>query len=243
MKPVLILQHQVPENAAYLTTWLNQHVVPYHIANAGAGELFPTSIEPYSALAVMGGGMSANDPLPSNRAAEILILQAMYRDIPVVGHCLGGQLMTRALGGVIISSPQPEIGWQSISYENTPLAKEWFGKNPTPTVIQWHYESFSIPEGAVRLATSPACPNQAWAYGKHLAMQFHIEINEDKIDSWVHEDDPKWAEARQHYNSVQDKISMLSGIPFHLAQHQATADHIYTNWLKTTEWANSVTTV
>jgi GMP synthase-like glutamine amidotransferase len=241
VKPVLILQHQVPENAAYLTTWLNQHVIPYHIANAGAGELFPTSIEPYSALAVMGGGMSANDPLPSNCAAEILILQAMYRDIPVIGHCLGGQLMSKALGGIITESPQPEIGWQSIAYKDDPLTKEWFGDSPTDTVIQWHYESFSIPTGAVRLATSPACPNQAWAIGPHLAMQFHIEINEAKIDSWVNDDDPKWADARTRYDSVQNKIDMLTGIPFHLAEHQATADCIYTNWLRTTAWADTVT--
>jgi GMP synthase-like glutamine amidotransferase len=237
MKPVLILQHQMPENAAYLTTWLDRHVIPYQIVNAGASELFPASIEPYSALAVMGGGMSANDPLPSNRAAEILILQAMYRDIPVIGHCLGGQLMSRALGGVVTNSPQPEIGWQSIEYEDTALTKEWFGDLPTDTVIQWHYDSFSIPTGAVRLATSLACPNQAWAIGPHLAMQFHIEINEAKIDSWIHEDDPKWAAARQHYNSVQDKITILKDIPYYLERHQSTANCIYTKWLQTTEWA------
>ena len=237
MKPVLILQHQVPENAAYLTTWLNQHVVPYHIANAGAGEEFPTSIEPYSALAVMGGGMSANDPLPSNRQAEILILQAMYRDIPVIGHCLGAQLMARALGGVVTASPQPEIGWQPIRYEDNDLAQEWFGAAPTDTVIQWHYESFSIPTGAVRVATSPACPNQAFAIGPHLAMQFHIEINETKISSWVNDDDPKWTAARAQYDSVQDKITMLNGIHYHLAQHQATADRIYQTWIETTEWS------
>jgi len=237
VKPVLILQHQVPENAAYLTTWLDRNHVVYQICNAGAGEQFPSSIEPYSALAVMGGGMSANDPLLSNRQAEILILQAIHRDIPVVGHCLGGQLMSRALGGEISASPQPEIGWQNITYEDTPLVQEWFGDNPTPTVIHWHYESFSIPEGATRLATSPSCPNQVWAYGKHLAMQFHIEINEVKIDSWVYEDDDKWALARQQYESAQDKITILAGIPYHLAQHQATADCIYTKWLSTTEWS------
>lgn len=232
MKPVLILQHQVPENAAYLITWLERNHVQYQVVNAGAGEQFPTTIEPYSALAVMGGGMSSNDPLLSNRQAEILILQAMHRDRPVIGHCLGGQLMSRALGATVQASPQPEIGWQPIEYEDHPLVTEWFGNSPTGTVIQWHYESFSIPTGAVRLAGSPACPNQAWAYGPHLAMQFHIEINEDKIASWVHEDDELWAAARSQYDSVQDRISMLSGIPFYLAQHQATADCIYTRWLK-----------
>jgi GMP synthase-like glutamine amidotransferase len=236
VKPVLILQHQLPENAAYLITWLKRHGILYQVVNAGAGELFPTTIESYSALAVMGGGMSANDPLPSNRQAEILILQAMYRDIPVIGHCLGGQLMARALGGTISASPQPEIGWQAISYEDTPLVQEWFGDAPTDTAIQWHYESFSIPTGATKLASSPACPNQAWAIGPHLAMQFHIEINEAKIDSWVNDDDNKWADARNRYDSVQDKITMLNSIPYYLEKHQATADHIYTNWLQTTEW-------
>ena len=237
MKPVLILQHQLPENAAYLTTWLERNRILYQVVNAGAGELFPSSIEPYSALAVMGGGMSANDPLPSNRQAEILILQAMYRDLPVVGHCLGGQLMSRALGGVVTDSPQPEIGWQPIEYEDNELAQEWFGTDPTNSVIHWHYESFSIPTGAVRVATSLACPNQAFAIGPHLAMQFHIEINETKINTWVNDDDPKWTQARAQYNSVQDKITMLNGIPFHLDKHQATADRIYQKWLETTEWS------
>ena len=236
MKPVLILQHQLPENAAYLTTWLDRNRILYQVVNAGAGDEFPDSIDGYSALAVMGGGMSANDPLSSNRQAERLIQQAIRRDIPVIGHCLGAQLMARALGGTVQASPRPEIGWQPIKYENNPLVEEWFGSDPTDTVIHWHYESFSIPHGAVRLAQSAACPNQAFAYGKHLAMQFHIEINETKIDSWVNDDDPKWAQARQLYESVQDKITMLNGIPFHLSKHQATADNIYRNWLKTTEW-------
>ena len=242
MKPVLILQHQVPENAAYLKTWLEQHNINYVVFNAGVGDHFPSNIEPFAALAVMGGGMSANDPLMSNRQAEILILQAMYRDRPVIGHCLGGQLMARALGGKITASPQPEIGWQPIDYENNPLVAEWFGAEPTDTVIHWHYESFSIPTGAVKLAGSRACPNQAFAIGPHLAMQFHIEINETKIDSWVNDFDPKWAEVLRQYDSVQDKATILAGIEPNLKKHQSTANAIYSNWLKTTEWADCLST-
>ena len=127
MKPVLILQHQTPEHAAYLITWLNNNQIPHVVYNAGSGQNFPASIEPYSALAVLGGGMSSNDQLLSNRQAEILILQAMRLDIPVIGHCLGGQLMTRALGGTIGTSLQPEIGWQPIEYTNNPLVAHWCG--------------------------------------------------------------------------------------------------------------------
>jgi GMP synthase (glutamine-hydrolysing) len=237
MKPVLILQHQTPERPAYLATWLTQHRIPYETRNAGSEQQFPASIEPYSALAVMGGGMSANDPLLSNRQAEILILQAMRLDRPVIGHCLGGQLMSRALGGTIGPSPQPEIGWHPIEYTNDPAVKTWFGTDPTATVIQWHYESFSIPPGATRLAGSASCPNQAWAMGPHLAMQFHIEMDEVKAREWAEDEDPKWAAARAQYVSVQDRDSIVNGIEPHLTQHQATADHIYRTWLKTTYWA------
>jgi GMP synthase-like glutamine amidotransferase len=236
VKPVLILQHQVPERPAYLRTWLDNNQVAYEICNAGAGEEFPLSIEPYSALAVMGGGMSSNDPLLSNRQAEILILQAVLKNIPVIGHCLGGQLMTRALGGTVGASPRPEIGWQPIGYTQDPAVKHWFGDDPTSTVIQWHYEMFDIPAGAVRLAGSDACPNQAWSMGPHLAMQFHIEIDEDKARAWANDEDPLWAEARVLHDTVQDSQGILNGVDVYLSQHQHTADHIYNVWMSTTAW-------
>lgn len=236
MKPVLILQHQTPERPAYLTTWLDQHSVSYETRNAGRGEDFPSSIEPYAALAIMGGGMSANDPLLSNRQAEILILQAMRLGRPVIGHCLGGQLMSRALGATVGPSPQPEIGWQAIEYECNDTVSQWFGSTPTPVVIQWHYDAFTVPDGATKLAGSPACPNQAWAMGPHLAMQFHIEMDEIKAREWASDEDPRWAEARDLYQTVQDSAAITAGIDLYLSQHQVTADHIYSHWLSTTPW-------
>lgn len=237
MKPVLILEHQAPENVAYLGTWLTNHRIPFVIYNADKEKKFPSSVEGYSALAVMGGGMSANDPLLTNRQAEILILQAIHFDIPVIGHCLGGQLMSKALGGKITKSPKPEIGWQPIQYIDNELTKQWFGDDPTDTVIHWHYDTFSIPTGATLLASSDSCPNQAFSIGKHLAMQFHIEIDIPKIYSWVKDDDSSWETARNTYESAQSKEQILAGIDSNLSKHQKTADNIYTHWLKTTEWA------
>lgn len=240
MKPVLVLENQLPEHLAYLGTWLRTNNISYVTFNADIQKEFPSSIEPYSALAVMGGAMSANDPLLTNRQAEILILQAMYRDIPVIGHCLGGQLMSKALGGKITDSPKPEIGWQHIEYIDDTLSKVWFGDDPTDTVIHWHYESFNIPTGAKLLASSVSCPNQAFSIDKHLAMQFHIEIDINKIHSWVNDDDEKWVSARQKYDSVQDKTQILNGISDNITKHQQTANNIYSNWLKTTEWSELI---
>lgn len=236
MKPVLILQHQTPENLAYLSTWLRKHNIPFDTFNAETDKMFPSNIEPYSALAVMGGSMSANDPLITNRQAEILILQAMYRDIPVIGHCLGGQLMARALGGTVTKSPMPEIGWQRIQWNDDESVSEWFGNDPTDTVIHWHYESFTIPNGATVLGSNESCPNQAFSIGKHLAMQFHIEIDENKVKAWANDDDNLWRENIGKYESVQSKDEILAGSDKYLDKHMSTADNIYTNWLKTTEW-------
>ena len=232
MKPVLLLENQLPEKIGYLGTWLEENKIPCVVYNAEIHKEFPSSINDYSALAIMGGAMSANDPLYTSRQAEILILQAMYKDIPVIGHCLGGQLIAKALGARVTESPEPEIGWQEITYLEKPETKQWFGEDPTSKVIHWHYDMFEVPTGAKLLATNKSGNNQAFSIGKALAMQFHIEIDEEKIFYWVSEDDEKWATARDAHKSVHEKFEILSGVGPNLIHHQKTADNIYSNWLK-----------
>ena len=238
MKPVLVLENQAPERLAYLGTWLREHAIDHQVINADEQD-FPDSIEPYSALAVMGGAMSANDPLLNNRRAEILILQAMRLGLPVIGHCLGGQLMARALGARVRRAAQPEIGWQPIVYADNSAAAEWFGTERTPMVIHWHYDTFDIPAGAELVASSGACVNQAFAIGNCLAMQFHIEIDENKTQQWVADPDPQW-DSVQHWESVQNREQILAGIEPHLPAHQAMARSIYTRWLRDTCWSRQL---
>lgn len=232
MKPVLVLENQYPEKVGYLGTWLSNNNIAFEVHNAQLQKEFPNSINEYSALAIMGGAMSANDPIYTHRQAEVLILQAMNKDIPVIGHCLGGQLMAKALGSKIKRSPAPEIGWQDIDYLDEPETKEWFGDAPTKKVMHWHYESFDIPNGAKLLASSKYCPNQAFSFGVHLAMQFHIEMDEDKFDYWLSDDDEDWKTNRALYESVHEKELILEGINPYLESHKKTADTIYSNWLK-----------
>ena len=94
-----------------------------------------------------------------------------------------------------------------------------------------------MPAGATKLASSVHCANQAWCMGPHLAMQFHIEIDAAKAEAWTQDEDPQWAAAIQRYDSVQDAQSIRLDTAKHLAQHQDTADHIYTTWLAPTVWA------
>ena len=231
MKPVLILQHMASDSPGYLSTWLERQGIAYVVANAGIGESFPQDMSPYAALAILGGAMSANDELPFLRTGESLIRQAMALGRPVIGHCLGGQLMSKAMGGRVSASPAPEVGWQPLEIRDHDGAQAWFPPRLVTPVMHWHYESFSLPDGAQWLAQSPACPNQAFSIGPHLAMQFHIEIDARKLAVWMQEESEAWTGAQRKFpQSVQGREEILARATSLMEGHHALADHIYARW-------------
>ena len=231
MKPVLILQHLSHDGPAYLGSWLEREGRRFDVFDSERGQAYPQRIDAYGALAVLGGEMSANDPLPSLRQAEALILQALDADLPVLGHCLGGQLMARALGARVQVSPAPEIGWQPMRVVDSPTARAWFGDADEPTVYHWHSEAFELPAGAELLASSAACP-QAFAMGAHqLAMQFHVELDSAKLAVWAASRDPKFLRQQEEHTTVQSGAAMLEQAQRALPEQQRLADRIYRRWL------------
>jgi GMP synthase (glutamine-hydrolysing) len=230
MKPVLILQHLHADGPAYLETWLDREQRPFRLFNTEAGQAFPDRIRDYAALAVLGGEMSANDPLPSLRAAERLILDAVQADVPVLGHCLGGQLLARALGAPVTEASAPEIGWHPVEFAATQDASAWFGDARDAVVFQWHYDMFGLPSGAVALAGSDACPVQAFGLGPHLAMQFHVELDATKLRAWTESHDERLL-AVAAVPTVQSGAAMRAGASRHLVVQQALADRIYQRWM------------
>jgi GMP synthase-like glutamine amidotransferase len=230
MKPVLILQHLTQDGPAYLQTWLQRAGVRALVFNSEAGEAFPDSVDGYAALAVLGGEMSANDDLPSLRQAERLILDAMSADRPVLGHCLGGQLMARALGATVAEARAPEIGWHMVQVHPRLASQAWFGDMTEALVFQWHYDAFALPEGAQSLASSDVCAHQAFSVGPHLAMQFHVELDAPKLRAWTQAHDPRFGAAEQA-PTVQSAAAMLSQADERLAEQQRLADRIYERWL------------
>jgi GMP synthase (glutamine-hydrolysing) len=232
MKPVLILQHLVDDGPAFLGDWLAAEGVTVDLRCTEAGDPFPGTVGQARGLAVMGGAMSANDELPSLRQAERLILEAMDRGIPVIGHCLGGQLMARALGARVGPSSAPEIGWLPITRLDNAAADDWFGPEPLPRVFQWHYEAFTLPDGAHPLAASPACALQAFALGPHLAMQFHVEQDAAKLARWTQAHEDEYQQAQRDYPAtVQGPVAMLAEAPQRLAAQQRLAGRMYRRWL------------
>jgi GMP synthase-like glutamine amidotransferase len=231
MKPVLVLQHLSADGPAWLGTWLARRGLAMELRNAEAGEEFPQRLEGYAALAILGGEMSANDPLPSLRQAERLFMQALEQGVPTLGHCLGGQLMARALGARIVDSPAPEVGWHPVQVLDEPAARAWFGTPAEQMVFQWHYEAFELPAGATRLAGSAACPNQAFSVGPHLAMQFHLEIDREKLQRWSNETGERYRQGLHTHATVHAGDRMRAGAELHLADQQRLAERIYSRWI------------
>ena len=228
-KPVLILQFMDNDAPAYLGTWLQRQGIASDVRLASGGG-FPERIDGYAALVPLGGAMSANDDLPFIHDALRLIEQAAQRDIPVLGHCLGGQLIARAFGARVGASPGAEVGWHRMDRIDSESSRAWFGPQATHQVFHWHYEAFDLPAGAQGLASSPQCPHQAFAIGPHLALQFHVEVDAAKIEVWLDQLDPQYERAQRDSETVHSARRIQADTARFLATQQRLADGIYGHW-------------
>lgn len=230
---VLIIQPQAIDGPAYLATWLRQAGIAFDLCQVERGDEVPIDAGGWAAVAVLGGSMSANDDLPFLQRTLALLHSAVALQRPVLGHCLGGQLLARALGASVTDNPEPEIGWSQIEPCAGPLAQEWLGGGgPLPMhlpVYQWHFQTFGLPPGAQLLARNAACAHQAFALGPHLGMQFHIEVDEEKLGRWF-ADAPPDGDPLLAHPGVQGAAAMRADTSRWLTSSQQTADRLYRRW-------------
>ncbi len=230
MKPVAIFRFSADDGPGYFASFLDRHAVPWVLFKIDEGEQLPEDADAFAALVFMGGAMSVNDDLPWIAPILTLIHDAIAEDMPCLGHCLGGQLMSKALGGIVTHNAVKEIGWNALQVENSRLSDAWLGAEKSPlTTFQWHGETFSIPAGAERILTSAACANQAFVIGKSLAMQCHVEMTPAMIENWCED----WASenADPALPSVQTPDEMQAAVASNISALNKLADRLYAKWL------------
>lgn len=230
MKPVAIFRHAETEGPGHLAAFLDRQGIPWRLVAIDAGEAVPTQTQDFSGLVFMGGPMSVNDDLPWIPPVLALIRLAVENRVPVLGHCLGGQLMAKALGGKVTRTPVKEIGWGEVTAADTPAAADWLGDTTLFQAFHWHGETFSLPEGATRILSSQYCPNQAFVLGPHLAMQCHVEMTLDMIRTWCAVGADEIAQANSP--AVQSPGEIQTRSPAWLPQLHKAAETLYSHWIK-----------
>jgi len=173
--------------------------------------------------------MSVNDDLPWIKPMLELVRDAVRKDVPTLGHCLGGQLMSKALGGEVTRTRVKEIGWGQVEVADNNVAREWFAPLAAFESFHWHGETFSIPPGATRVLGNAHCANQAFATGRHLGMQCHIEMTEDLIRNWCRGGADEIRESAAS-PGVQPPAKIEKNLEARVAALHRLADRIYDRW-------------
>lgn len=230
MKPVRIFRHIDCEGPGYFADTLSNYNIPCEIVRIDQGEIPPSRLDDISGLVFMGGSMSVNDDLPWIEQELALIREAVGRDIPVLGHCLGGQLISKALGAKVTANPVREIGWLPVQKIPGDTSGDWLaGVEDNPLVFHWHGEVFSLPQGAEPILKSQHCPLQGFVIGNSLALQCHVEMTLEMVREWVNrfkDELPPYSE------TVQSPGIMLQDVETKILEMQAVADRLYERWLR-----------
>jgi GMP synthase-like glutamine amidotransferase len=233
VRPVVVFRYSDTEGPGHFATFLDARRVPWKLVKLDQGEAVPPSSEPFAGLGFMGGPMSANDDLPWTAAMLELMRDARSRGVPMIGHCLGGQMMSRAMGGEVTRNPVKEIGWNRVQVEDSPLARAWFGDDLREfTTFQWHGETFTIPPGGERILTGEHCPNQAYVVDqRHLGLQCHVEMTPEMIASWIGSGRGE-VEANLSSPAVQPVERIQADMPKRLPELSSTAQRLYARWIR-----------
>ena len=197
MKPILVLQHVPHETLGTIQTALTDAGLACRCVELFREVPERLDLDAAAGMVVLGGPMNVDqtDEFPFLAPEIGWIQEAIRRELPVLGVCLGSQLLAKALGANVFAAPVKEIGWYPLELTAAAAGDRLFaGCGRSTTVFQWHGDTFELPAqsskemGAVQLARSEACENQAFCFGDRVyALQFHIEVTARMIDQWLDE--------------------------------------------------------
>lgn len=227
MRPVAIFRFSPTEGPGRFGEWLARQGVPQRLIALDEGAAVPGDARTFAGIGMMGGPMSANDDLAWNPPLLALLRQAVAHDVPVIGHCLGGQLFAKALGARVERTATPEIGWGEVTVPGSGAAG-WFGGRDRFTTFQWHYDIFELPPGATRVLTNDFNPQQGYALGAHLGFQCHIEMTRAMVETWCLSGADELP--AQSQGGTQSRHDILHDLDARLAALSLVADDVYARW-------------
>ncbi len=210
MSDVLIVHNTRIEGSGYFGELL--HNDGFHSDSVNAKyEKIPE--KNYSMVVILGAPESANDNFSYLQEEQRLIKKTVDNDIPLLGICLGSQLIAKTFGGKVYPGPQKEIGfYHDLRIDND--SKLFSGFTNPFTVFHWHGDTFDLPKNATRLAYSKNYLNQAFQIGSAVGLQFHIEVNEEMINLWLDKTQEKleqipYIDPKQIRSDINENISII----------------------------------
>jgi len=226
----LIIQHLDIEPPALIGEVLRDAGHELNFVHVSKGEALPQNTHDFAGLIIMGGPQSANDNhLPYIQAELEWLKQRIQEGFPMLGICLGAQLMAKAAGASISASPERELGWYPICSTSHAADDPLFSAMPDGGLIvfQWHGETFSIPDTAALIATHPEVPAQAFRLGRaQYGMQFHFEVDAPLIHQWI-----EAGVSEQEHLGIEGINKLHEQTPLHLHAMRAHGRKMVLNWL------------
>jgi GMP synthase (glutamine-hydrolysing) len=234
MPRLLVFQHVPHEILGTLDPLFRNSGFRIRYVNFGRDPHARPSLAGYGGLVVLGGPMNCDevDRYPHLATEVEVIGEAISAGLPVLGICLGGQLIARALGAEVGRSPEKEIGWYDLSPTEEGRTDPLFSHlRETEKIFQWHGDSFAIPEGAVHLASSGGCPNQAFRYGDRIyGLQFHLEVDQPMIERWLRV--PENIEEIGRMNGATSADRIRAETALHIDTTVGLAGRVFSNFVR-----------
>jgi len=231
MKPVAIFRFSPGDEPGRFAEWLDANAHPWKLIALHEGAPVPDDASALAGIGMMGGPMSVNDSLPWVAPMEALLRDAVDRGVPVIGHCLGGQLLAKSLGATVGVAKTTEIGWIDVEATDAAVADEWFGGHARFTTFEWHYEAFTMPPGATRVLTNAFNDNQGYVIdGRHVGFQGHVEMTAEIARSWTTLSADELPE--RPTASTQTKSEILRNLEIRVRALNAVADAVYSRWAR-----------
>ncbi|MDR4498117.1 MAG: type 1 glutamine amidotransferase [Candidatus Scalindua sp.] len=229
---VIIIKHIDIEGPGTIGDFLEEKDVPYRIINVFNQEPIPEYLSDISAVILLGGPMNVyeEDKYPFLKKEDAFLKEIFGKGLPVLGFCLGAQLIAKAKGARVKKNPQKEIGWFKLSLDKDVLDDPLFQGFPGEfDVFQWHGDTFEIPDNSVKLAGSELCSNQAFRVGNNVyGLQFHIEVTDVMIQEWI----DAYKDEIDSLKGFVDPCKIISDTKFKFENYRMQARQFGSNFLQ-----------